>query len=53
MVCRALDGDAPILKHLLGEAALLPWLFEVPERVPAQAAGAPTQSGERCKGPVI
>ena len=46
MVCRALDGDAPILKHLLGEAALLPWLFGVPECVPARASGAPTQSSK-------
>ena len=53
MVCRAFEGDAPILSHLLGEASLLPWLFDLPDQVPAQLPGAPTQSGAALRPPAV
>ena len=46
MVSRALDGDAPILEHLLGAGNLLNWLFDAPEYLPADAPTGPTQPGK-------
>ena len=47
MVSRALEGDSPIVGHLLQEGNLLEWLFGAPERLPANTSTGPTQPSAR------